>query len=152
MDIIRRNRAIQAIESSSFEQKSFTTGPVLSNKAQAEQEDAFTFGTAAEKASYQVRNSKLQIGRHWKDHFNKTENASSHKPRIFPKNCLLFVYFLFTFCLLFVYFLFTFVYICLLFVYFCLHLFTFVYICLLLFTFVYFCLLLFTFVYFCLLL
>jgi hypothetical protein len=128
MDIIRRNRAIQAIESSSFEQKSFTTGPVLSNKAQAEQEDAFTFGTAAEKASYQVRNSKLQIGRHWKDHFNKTENASSHKPRIFPKNCLLFVYFLFTFCLLFVYI--------------CLHLFTF---CLLLFTFVYICLHLFNF-------
>jgi hypothetical protein len=78
---------------------------------------------------------------------NKTEKASSHKPRTFFLNLFTFVYF----CLL----LFTFVYFCLLlftFVYFCLLLFTFVYFCLLLFTFVYFCLLLFTFVYFCLLL
>jgi hypothetical protein len=71
---------------------------------------------------------------------NKTEKASSHKPRIFPKICLLLCTFVYSCLLLFTL------------VYFCLLLFTFVYFCLLLFTFVYFCLLLFTFVYFCLLL
>lgn len=52
VDVIRRNRAIEAIENSGFEQKSFESTAIAGGLNIPLPNEDFEFGTSAEKSSY----------------------------------------------------------------------------------------------------